>query len=96
VAARIARLAAQPAATRLESAYRRSQVGRAELARALASYYQGGVGPSRSFYSAQVDGDEVATSVLTEPGWLDIAVRLSTPGAIPARGSDDQPARSVA
>jgi hypothetical protein len=78
VVARLARLAAQAAPVRLEAAYRRSRVGRAEIARALAGYFREAVDPARGFYEARVDGDQVTTSILVEPGWLDAAVRLST------------------
>jgi len=55
-------------------AHRRGSVTRAQVAEALAGYYEL-VGPHR-FCKAAVDGWRFATSVITQPAWLDIAVTL--------------------
>ena len=53
---------------------RRGNVGRAELAVALASYYDPAA-PYR-FYSFRHAGQQFTTSVLTQPDWLDLGLPL--------------------
>jgi hypothetical protein len=50
-------------------------VGRSQLAHALADYYGGDVAPHRP-YVVDVDGQRVATSVLTRPEWSELALPL--------------------
>lgn len=55
-------------------AHRRGNVGRAELAGALASYYN--VTAPYRFYTARHAGQSVTTSILTRPEWLDLNLTL--------------------
>jgi hypothetical protein len=62
----------------LDRASRRSRIGQRGVADALGEYYQYRVG-EHGRYSARCghDGPEIVTSVLTCPGWLDLACPLT-------------------
>ncbi|MGH8886989.1 MAG: helix-turn-helix domain-containing protein [Egibacteraceae bacterium] len=80
VVTHVERLEAEAPAVRYGEAYRRGQVTREQLARALVAYYRdtapGDVGAA--FYRACVGGVPLTLSVLVRPGWRDAAVRLAT------------------
>jgi hypothetical protein len=89
-----------------DRASRRRRVGQRQIADALAGYYLGAGGdPVHGCYGAHIgDGKAIMTSVLTQPGWLDLACPLAgaTDGLRLARGSAssdrpmDYPAASAA
>jgi hypothetical protein len=54
--------------------YRRGEVGREQIAEALATYYAPG-SSQRHFYGVQY-GSRIVTSVLTRPEWLDLQIPL--------------------
>src|SRR5262249_45953818 len=73
VAARLVRL--DPAVLRS----RRERVARPDIAAALAAYYPD-LGGDYGRYAARYRDIDVTTSVLTSPGWLDLACpRCTTP-----------------
>jgi transcriptional regulator with XRE-family HTH domain len=76
----VAQLAARGPADRYAEAYRRTQVTREQLARALVAYYQD---PSphevgARFYQARVGSVPLVLSILVRPDWLGTAIRLGT------------------
>ena len=84
---------------RLETvAERRGNVGRAELADALKAYYSAEA-PYR-FYAFSHGGQQLATSVVTQPEWLDLALPLGQGRdnltLDPGKQSPPQPLQGVA
>jgi hypothetical protein len=61
----------------LDRANRRKRIGRRSVAEALGEYYRGPVGEYGRYAARCGLDDEVATSVLTRPGWLDLDCLLT-------------------
>lgn len=80
VAALAHHLDSESVAAQHARAHERASVARADLAAAIAAYYEPtmtGGGRSR-LYRASVDRAELLLSVLVDPAWLGVAVRLGT------------------
>src|SRR5256886_9496359 len=58
-----------------DRANRRSRVGRSAIASALAGYYHRRV-PGYDAYRANCAGDQISTSIITRPDWLDVRLPL--------------------
>ena len=81
VAAQAHRLDAESPSALSDRGHERARVTRAQVADAIATYYQGmpdGDDRRHRLYRARVDGVELALSVLVEPSWLGAAVQLGT------------------
>ena len=81
--------ASVPPVVRASREHARSQVGRAQIADAVAAYY----GDSAAFYSARVGRHIVHLSVLTDQDWVGLAVPLGGDAeSCPPAGRGDGPA----
>jgi hypothetical protein len=84
----------------------RRRVGQPQIADALAGFYMGAGDSVHGCYGARIgDGKEIVTSILTQPGWLDLArplagdtdgLRLSRGSASSDRPMDDRAAAAAA
>jgi hypothetical protein len=55
---------------------RRERVSRTEIVRKLSAYYRDPV-PGFGMYHARCAGQDIATTIVTRPGWIDLACPLS-------------------
>ncbi|WP_084469938.1 helix-turn-helix domain-containing protein [Amycolatopsis benzoatilytica] len=71
-----------------------TSAGRSRVAAVLAEYYNEPV-PGHSAYAARCGQVEVATSILTQPGWLDLACPLTAKNDRLVLSASDEAAREL-